>query len=62
MSVIELLDNLIMDMTDYIDDYRDTVRRTDSRLTKQEYNIRIDELKSWRKMLKEIREEQNQND
>lgn len=58
MSVIELLDGLISDLTDTIDDYRDDIRRTDSRLEKQDREIRIDELKQWRNTLRIIRTEQ----
>lgn len=59
MTVVELLDGLISDMTDYIHDYEDDIKRTDSRIEKYEKNIRIDELKTWRKMLSIIREEQS---
>ena len=58
MTVIDLLDSLISDLTDYIEDYRDDIRRTDSRLEKQDREIRIDELRQWRKMLRIIRSEQ----
>ena len=58
MTVIELLDNLIADMTDYISSYKDDIKLTDSRIEKRDLEIRIDELKSWRKMLRVIREEQ----
>ena len=58
MTVIELLDGLISDLDDYIDDYRDDIRRTNSRLEKQDREIRISELKEWRKTLKIIRSEQ----
>ena len=58
MTVIELLDGLISDTTDYIHEYEDDIRRTDSRVEKYEKKIRIDELKEWRKMLRVIREEQ----
>lgn len=58
MTVIELLDGLISDLTDYIEDYRDDIRRTDSRLEKQDREIRIDELRQWRKTLRIIRSEQ----
>lgn len=59
MTVIELLDNLILDMTDYILDYEDDVRRTESRLEKYEKTIRANELREWRRMLRVIREEQS---
>lgn len=58
MTVIELLDDLIADLTDYIEDYRDDIRRTNSRLEKQDREIRIDELRQWRKTLRIIRSEQ----
>ena len=59
MTVIELLDGLISDMTDYIHEYEDDIKRTDSRIEKYEKNIRINELREWRKMLRVIREEQS---
>lgn len=59
MTVVELLDGLISDMTDYIHEYEDDIKRTDSRVEKYEKRIRIDELKTWRKMLRVIREEQS---
>ena len=59
MTVIELLDNLISDLDDAILDYRDDIRRTKSRLEKQDREIRIDELKSWRRTLSIIKAEQN---
>lgn len=58
MTVVELLDGLISDMTDNIHDYEDDIRRTDSRLEKYEKNIRANELREWRKILRVIREEQ----
>ena len=58
MTVIELLDGLISDFDDYIADYKDDIRMTNSRLEKQDREIRIDELKRWKKTLKQIREEQ----
>ena len=59
MTVIELLDGLISDLTDYIHEYEGDIKRTDSRLEKYEKNIRINELREWRKMLRVIREEQS---
>ena len=59
MTVIELLDGLISDMTDYIGEYRSDLKLADTRIKKQELEIRINELKKWRKMLQIIREEQN---
>ena len=59
MTVVELLDGLISDLTDNIHDYEDDIRRTDSRLEKYEKNIRINELQEWRKTLRTIREEQS---
>ena len=58
MTAVELLDGLISDMTDYIHEYEDDIKRTSSRIEKYEKNIRIDELRVWRKMLRVIREEQ----
>ena len=58
MTVIELLDGLISDLDDYIADYKDDIRRTSSRLEKQDREIRIDELKQWKKTLRIIRAEQ----
>ena len=58
MTVIELLDGLISDIDDYIDDYKYDIRMTNSRLEKQDREIRIDELKQWRKTLRIIRSEQ----
>lgn len=58
MTVIELLDCLISDLTDEIEDYRNDIRRTNSRLEKQDREIRIDELRQWRKSLRIIRSEQ----
>jgi hypothetical protein len=58
MTTIELLDGLISDLNDYISDYRDDIRRTSSRLEKQDREIRIDELKKWKETLRIIREEQ----
>lgn len=58
MTVIELLDDLIANLTDNIDDYRDDIRRTNSRLEKQDREIRIDEMKKWRETLRIIRSEQ----
>lgn len=59
MTLIEFIDNLIMDMTDCIHDYEDDIKRTDSNLEKYEKNIRANELIEWRKMLRIIREEQS---
>ena len=59
MTVIELLDGLISDMSDYLDDYRSDLELADTRIKEQELKIRIDEVKKWRKMLQIIREEQN---
>lgn len=59
MTVVEFLDSLISDMTDYIHEYEDDIKRTDSRVEKYEKKIRIDELKEWRKMMRVIREEQS---
>lgn len=59
MTVVEFLDGLISDMTDYIHEYEDDIKRTDSRVEKYEKKIRIDELKEWRKMMRVIREEQS---
>lgn len=58
MTVIELLDGLIEDLNDYIKDYKDDIKRTNSRLEKQDREIRIDELKQWRETLRIIRSEQ----
>lgn len=58
MTVIELLDDLISDLTDSIEDYEYDIRLTNSRLEKQNREIRIDELKQWRKTLRIIRSEQ----
>lgn len=58
MTVIELLDGLISDLDDSIADYEDDIRRTSSRLEKQNREIRIDELKQWKKTLRIIRAEQ----
>lgn len=58
MTVIELLDDLIADIKDRIDDYEYDIRITDSRLEKQNREIRIDELKQWRNTLRIIRSEQ----
>ena len=60
MTVIELLDGLIYDLDDCILDYRDDIKRTNSRLEKQDREIRIDELKSWRRTLSIIKAEQEQ--
>lgn len=59
MTVVELLDGLISDLTDTIDDYEDDIRRTDSRVEKYEKRIRADELRECRKVLRIIREEQS---
>ena len=59
MTAIELLDGLISDMTDYIHDYEDDIKRTNSRVEQYEKRIRADELSVWLKMLKVIREEQS---
>lgn len=59
MTVIELLDGLILAMTDYIDDYEYDVKHPKSRIDKYEKNIRANELRQWRKILREIREEQS---
>lgn len=58
MTVIELLDGLISDLDDYIADYKYDIRIANSRLEKQDREIRIDELQRWRKTLKIIRSEQ----
>ena len=58
MTVIELLDDLISDFDDYIDEYKSDIRLTSSRLEKQQLEIRIDELRKWKTILKVIREEQ----
>ena len=60
MTVIELLDGLIYDLDDCSVDYRDDIKRTNSRLEKQDREIRIDELKSWRRTLSIIKAEQEQ--
>lgn len=54
MTVIELLNNLIADMTDSINDYKGDIRRTDSRLKIQDRNTRINELKGWCVVLKTL--------
>lgn len=36
MTVIEFIDNLILDMTDYIHDYENDIKQTDSHLEKYE--------------------------
>lgn len=59
MTVIELLDGLISDLTDNIHDYEDDVKRTDNRVEKYEKRIRADELREYRKVLRIIREEQS---
>ena len=59
MTVVELLDGLISDITDYIRDYEDDIKRTSSRIEKYEKNIRINELQAVRKMLRVILEEQS---
>ena len=58
MTVIELLDGLIEDLKDSIDAYTDDIKRTDSKLEKYNYKIRIEELKKFRESLKIIRSEQ----
>lgn len=59
MTVIELLDNLIMDLTDYIEDYKGEVRSGRcSNLEEYNYRIRADELIKWRETLRIIRSEQ----
>ena len=58
MTVIELLDGLISDFDDYIGEYKSDIRLTSSRLERQELEIRIDELRKWKTILKTIREEQ----
>ena len=59
MTVIELLDGLICDLTDYIDDYENDAKETLSRLEQYEKTIRAKELREWRKVLRQIREEQS---
>ena len=58
MTVIELLADLILDLDDTIAEYKHDIKLTDSRLRKQELEIRIDELKSWRTILRIIKSEQ----
>jgi hypothetical protein len=58
MTVIELLNGLISDINDYIDDYKYDIKVADSRLLKKDREIRIDELKKWRIVLKTILSEQ----
>lgn len=57
MSDLELLDLLIGDIKDRIYDLKDDIRRTDSRLVKQNLTIRIDELANWLQHLIDMREE-----
>lgn len=57
MSDLELLDLLIGDIKDRIYDLKDDIRRTDSRLVKQNLTIRIDELTNWLQHLIDMREE-----
>ena len=59
MTVIELLDDLILDLTDCIDEYEEDAKRTGSRLEQYEKTIRAKELREWRKVLRQIREEQS---
>lgn len=51
------LEGLIEDLKDSIDDYKDTMKRTDSRIERYEYRIRCDELKRWKKSLEILLEE-----
>jgi hypothetical protein len=57
MTVIELLDNLICDLTDYIGSYENDAKETFSRLEQYEKTIRAKELREWRNVLRQIREE-----
>lgn len=59
MTVVELLDGLISDLTDNIHDYEDDIRRTNNRVEKYEKRIRADELREYRNVLRIIREEQS---
>ena len=57
MDKVELLQNLILDLKDSIDDYKDDRDRTDSKVKTYEYGIRIDELRRWKRSLEELLEE-----
>lgn len=54
MSSKELLERIIEDIEDTIDDYKDDIKRTDSRLTRSDRISRIDELKNWKQSLKDL--------
>lgn len=57
MDKAELLQNLIDDLEDTIDDYKDDRDRTDSKLKKYECGIRIDELRRFKRSLEQLLEE-----
>ena len=59
MTVNELLNDLILDLKDYIYEYEYDVKTTNSRVEKYEKRIRADELRRWLESLYEIREEQS---
>ena len=58
MTVIELLDGLIEDLTDCIQDYKYDIKMTDSRIERRDLDIKIGELMRWRETLRIIRLEQ----
>ena len=60
MTAVELLESLIDDLEDTIQDYKDTISRTHSRLLPHNLQIRIDELKQWQRSLIELLEEQKE--
>ena len=57
MSAKEVIEDLIGDLEDYIDDYKDTIANSGSKLVSYEYTIRCSELKRWKRSLKEQLEE-----
>lgn len=54
MSSKELLERIIEDIEDTIYDYKDDIKRTDSRLTRSDRISRIDELKNWKQSLQDL--------
>lgn len=56
-NVPDFIDELIDGMNDSIDDYTSTLKNTSSLVDEMKLKGRIDELKAWRKSLKQLKEE-----
>ena len=54
MSAREVIENIIEDMKDTIDDYRDSEARSKSKLEAYNYRIRLTEVKRWKRSMEEL--------